>query len=93
MKRHRSTFDPKNKAPYELSRSRIENYVRCPACFYLQQVKAVPFPSIAKFLEILRLKAVRLKSNRNWMWFDIRYGAKFLYSPNNTLIVENITSI
>jgi len=22
---------------------------------------------------------VRLKSNRNWMWFDIRYGTKFLY--------------
>ena len=49
MKRHRSTFDPKNTAPYELSRSRIENYVRCPACFYLQQVKAVPFPSIPGF--------------------------------------------
>ena len=49
MKRHRSTFDPNNPAPYELSRSRIENYVRCPACFYLQQVKAVPFPSIPGF--------------------------------------------
>ena len=46
MKRHRSTFNPDNPAPYELSRSRIENFVRCPACFYLQQVKAVPFPSI-----------------------------------------------
>merc|ERR1712228_15867 len=33
----------------------------------------------SNFLEILRLKAVRLKSNRNWMWFDIRFGAKFLY--------------
>ena len=33
----------------------------------------------SNFLEILRLKAVRLKSNRNWMWFDYRYGAKFLY--------------
>ena len=31
------------------------------------------------FLELLRLKSVRLKSNRNWMWFDIRYGTKFLY--------------
>jgi len=49
MKRHRSTFDPNNPVPYELSRSRIENYVRCPACFYLQQVKAVPFPSIPGF--------------------------------------------
>ena len=33
----------------------------------------------SNFLEILRLKAVRLKSNRNWMWFDVRYGTKFLY--------------
>jgi len=49
MKRHRSTFNPDNPAPYELSRSRIENFVRCPACFYLQQVKAVPFPSIPGF--------------------------------------------
>ena len=31
------------------------------------------------YLEILRLKSVRLKSNRNWMWFDIRYGTKFLF--------------
>ena len=33
----------------------------------------------SNFLEILRLKAVRLRSNRNWMWFDVRYGVKFLY--------------
>ena len=31
------------------------------------------------FLELLRVKSVRLKSNRNWMWFDTRFGAKFLY--------------
>ena len=48
--RHRSIFDPGNPGPYELSRSRIENYVKCPACFYLQQVKAVRFPSIPSFL-------------------------------------------
>ena len=30
-------------------------------------------------MELLRLKSIRLKSNRNWMWFDIRYGTKFLY--------------
>ena len=45
MKRHRSTFNPDNPAPYELSRSRIENFVRCPACFYLQQVRA-KYPNI-----------------------------------------------
>jgi hypothetical protein len=47
--RHRGTYDPSNPAPYELSRSRIENFVRCPACFHLQQVKAVPFPGIPGF--------------------------------------------
>lgn len=49
MKRHRGKFDPQNGAPYELSRSRIENYVRCPACFYLQQAKGVKYPSIPGF--------------------------------------------
>ena len=27
-----------NSAPYELSRARVENYIKCPACFYMQQV-------------------------------------------------------
>ncbi|OUW02797.1 MAG: hypothetical protein CBD16_03825 [Betaproteobacteria bacterium TMED156] len=48
-KRHRSQFDPDNQAPYELSRSRIENFIKCPACFYLQQVKGVKYPSIPGF--------------------------------------------
>ena len=29
------------------------------------------------FIELLRLKAWRMKGNRNWMWLDIRYGAKW----------------
>lgn len=49
MKRHRGVFNPENKAPYELSRSRIENFVRCPACFHVQQVQGVKFPSIPGF--------------------------------------------
>lgn len=48
-KRHRGIFDPDNPSPYELSRTRVENYVRCPACFYLQQVKKIEFPSIPGF--------------------------------------------
>ena len=38
----------------------------------------------SSFLEMLRLKAWRMKGNRNWMWFDVRYGNKFhtmLYIP------------
>ena len=49
MTRHRGKFNPNVDVPYELSRSRIETYVRCPACFYLQQVKGIKFPSIPGF--------------------------------------------
>ena len=38
MPRHRDNYKPKNKEAYELSRSRIENFVKCPAYFYLTQV-------------------------------------------------------
>jgi hypothetical protein len=46
MPRHRGVYDPLKTEPYELSRYRIENFVKCPACFYLQQVEGVKFPSI-----------------------------------------------
>ena len=49
MARHRGKFDPENLEPYELSRSRIENFIKCPACFYLQQVEKIKFPSIPGF--------------------------------------------
>ena len=49
MPRHRGTYNPENKEAYELSRSRIENFVKCPACFYLTQVKGIKFPSIPGF--------------------------------------------
>ena len=49
MPRHRGVYDPLKSEPYELSRSRIENFVKCPACFYLQQVEGVKFPSIPSY--------------------------------------------
>ena len=49
MKRHRGKFDPKSNVPYELSRSRIENFIKCSACFYLQQVRKIDFPSMPGF--------------------------------------------
>jgi hypothetical protein len=33
----------------------------------------------SNYMELLRKRAQNLKSSRNWMWFDIRYGSKFLY--------------
>ena len=49
MARHRGKFDKNNKEPYELSRSRIENFVRCKGCFYMEQVEGIKFPSIPGF--------------------------------------------
>ena len=46
MSRHRGVYNPDISEPYELSRYRIENYIRCPACFYLMQVRGIKFPSI-----------------------------------------------
>jgi len=37
-KRHQGVFNPEHLAPYELSRSRVENYLKCKACFWLQQL-------------------------------------------------------
>ena len=31
MARHRGVYDPNNPEPYELSRSRIEAFINCPA--------------------------------------------------------------
>jgi len=47
--RHRGQYDPEQTEPYELSRSRVENFVKCPACFHLQQVEGIKFPSIPGF--------------------------------------------
>ena len=49
MTRHRGKFNISNPEPYEVSRSRIENFVKCPACFYMTQVEGIEFPSIPGF--------------------------------------------
>ena len=49
MPRHRGKFDKSKIEPYELSRSRIENFVKCKACFYMEQVEGIKFPSIPGF--------------------------------------------
>ena len=46
--RKRNLYDPKDKKPFKISRSRIELFMKCPKCFYLdlrKGVKQVPgFP-------------------------------------------------
>ena len=45
MSRHRGIYNIDNPEPYEISRTRIENFIQCPACFYMQQVEGIKFPS------------------------------------------------
>ncbi len=35
--RSRNLFDPASKEPFKLSRSRIERFLKCPCCFYLDR--------------------------------------------------------
>ena len=50
MARHRGTYKPDNPAPYELSRSKMEMFVRCEACFWLEKVAGVKQPGMPAFL-------------------------------------------
>ena len=38
-----------NEAPYELSRGRVENYLKCKACFWLEQLHGVKPPEFPSF--------------------------------------------
>jgi hypothetical protein len=48
-KRHRGKFDPSNSNAYELSRSRVENFLKCKACFWLEQIHKVKPPKIPDY--------------------------------------------
>jgi CRISPR/Cas system-associated exonuclease Cas4 (RecB family) len=43
-------YVPGQTAPYKLSRSRIENFIRCPRCFWLAQRLKIDQPSSPPFL-------------------------------------------
>ena len=42
--RQRNLYDPQSKSPFTLSRSKIENFLRCPRCFYLDRRLGVDTP-------------------------------------------------
>ena len=50
MARHRGTYKPENPEPYELSRSKMEMFIRCEACFWLEKVAGVKQPGMPAFL-------------------------------------------
>lgn len=43
-KRTRNIFDPESKDPYKLSRSKIDLFLNCPRCFYLDRRRGVGRP-------------------------------------------------
>ena len=43
-KRTRSLFEPNSKEPFRLSRSRLDNFLRCPRCFYLDRRLGIDQP-------------------------------------------------
>ena len=49
MPRHRGQFKPDRSEPYEISRGKVENFIKCRACFWLDRVGGVHFPSIPGF--------------------------------------------
>ena len=43
-RRTRNIFDPDSKEPFKISRSKIEDFLRCPRCFYLDRRLGVGQP-------------------------------------------------
>ena len=41
----RNPYNPLSDKPYKLSRSRIDNYINCPRCFYMHERKGINAPS------------------------------------------------
>ena len=50
MPRHRGIFKPDHPEPYEVSRSQIQSFMNCPACFWMNRVKGIKFPGMPGFL-------------------------------------------
>ena len=42
-------FEPDNPKPFKVSRSKIENFIRCKACFWMDRVKGINFPGMPGF--------------------------------------------
>lgn len=49
QKRTRGLFDPSSKEPFRISRSKIDLFVECPRCFYLDQRLGVARPQFPAF--------------------------------------------
>jgi RecB family exonuclease len=47
--RSRNIFDPKSTKPFKLSRSRLDNFIQCPRCFYLDRRLGIDVPPMPGF--------------------------------------------
>lgn len=45
----RNVFSPQSKVPFKISRSKIDLYIECPRCFYLDQRLGIKRPSMPAF--------------------------------------------
>lgn len=49
MARIKNLYDPQSKEPFKLSRSKIDQFLQCPRCFYLDRKLGISQPSGAPF--------------------------------------------
>lgn len=47
--RVRNIFNPKSEEPFKLSRSKLEDFVKCPRCFYLDRRLGISKPGMPAF--------------------------------------------
>jgi len=47
--RKNSIFNPSSKEPFKISRSKIDLFIECPRCFYLEKRLGVSRPSLPGF--------------------------------------------
>jgi len=73
-KRSRNIYDPKSSAPFKLSRSKLEGFLKCPRCFYIDRRLGVGQPSGPPFNLNIAVDALLKKE------FDT-YRAKKLPHP------------
>ncbi len=47
--RDRNIYDPKSTAPFKLSRTKVEDFLKCPHCFYLDRRMGINKPGMPGF--------------------------------------------
>ena len=67
----RKLFEPGDKA-YPLSRSKVDNFLKCPRCFYIDRRLGISPPSMPPFVlnnavdKLLKKEFDNYRANRQW---------------------------